>query len=81
MRGNGEMKDFGDMIGPGEDEVVPAIMDLQMKALRLCPGLMQEVEFASVVEFPDDSVARKESRVGDGRAGTIFTHACRVDDY
>src|ERR1700730_9242094 len=54
-------------------------MSLHKTVLHLRPGLVQEVEFSPVVELPRDTVQGKESLVSDGRAGSIFAHARRID--
>jgi len=56
-------------------------MNLHIALVRLCPGLVQEVEFSPVVELPRDTVQGKVSLIRDGRAGSIFAHARRVDYY
>jgi hypothetical protein len=46
------VEDLGNNLGPTMDKIEPAVFDLDLAALDLRQRLVQEVQFAAIVEFP-----------------------------
>ena len=52
---------MGDDLRPTMHEVVPAVGNSEIAGGRLCLGLAHEIQFAAIVQFPDDTMMWKRS--------------------
>ena len=80
LAGHRDGEDVGDDLAPTVHEVAPAVLDDQLAAALLRPGLLQELQRAAVVELPDHRVLRERRLVGERRAGHVLAHPGGVRD-
>src|SRR5689334_1886875 len=65
---------------PAMEEIDPAVLDRELPQFFLAPRLVEENEFAAIVQIPRDATIRKDAGVGDWRARRIFAEPGRIDD-
>lgn len=66
---------------PAVQKVGSTVANRQSMALFLLAGLPQKFEGAAIIQFPYQPILWKDPRVSDGRTGTVFAQAGRVDDH
>ena len=69
------MEYLGHHSGPTMNKIDPTILNFEILLFFLRVGLIHKDQIASIVEFPDDSLRREFDRIGQGRAGPIFSQA------
>ena len=76
-----DMQHLGNDLRPAVNKVIPSVGDSEVAGSLLALGLAHEVKFAAIVQFPYDTVSRKDGVVRQRRAGRVLAHTGRIYDY
>ena len=75
------MENLCDDVRPAEQEVIPAVRDLELPRPHLLLSLREKLPLSPIVELPDNPVLWKLGCISERRTGAVLAKSRGIDHH